>query len=426
MCASKATDSARIAELEQQLINREKEISILKETSDAAAHQLDLDSLLQLIAERASRIINAETILIPVLNKEFTQYTYRAGFGKNVDEIVGETLSLDIGVCGWVWRHKRAWWQGVLDDLGDEERNKWEKEAGTLVLVPLIGKQYFLGGIAAVNKLDGCDFNKNDLDILSMFASQVTAGVENAYLYKELQSLNADLEQRVKERTAVLESTNRELESFSYSVSHDLRAPLRSIEGFSRALLEDCVDQLDETGMDYLHRILNASHRMDDLIQDLLRLSRMNQLPLIKGPVDLSELARSVINNLTEAGYQKAVDIQIEPNLKVVGDRQLLAIVLDNLLGNALKYSRDSEQVVIKLGYTVIDDKDVYFVRDNGVGFDMKYAGKLFGAFQRLHGNEFEGTGIGLATVQRIIHRHGGKIWAESEEGKGATFYFYV
>ena len=198
----------RIAELEQQLKGREVELNILKETSDAAAHQLNLDKLLQLVAERARKLIGAETVLIPVLDRDCNEYTYRAGCGKTADEIVGETLPLEMGICGWVWRHNKPWWRGVLDELEEHERNQWEDQAGTVILVPLVGKQHFLGGIAGINKIGGGEFSEWDLDLLTLFASHVTAGIENAYLYSQLQVINSELERRVLERTAELESIN--------------------------------------------------------------------------------------------------------------------------------------------------------------------------------------------------------------------------
>jgi len=424
MPQNEMTAQRRIEELEQRLREREAELSILKETSDAAAHQLNLDKLLQLIAERAHKLLQAETILINVLNRECTHYTYRAGFGEHAAEIVGETLPLEFGVCGWVWRHKKPWWRGVLDELEEHERNRWEKEAGTIILVPLIGKEHFLGGIAGINKIGGEDFNKQDLDLLSLFATQVTAAVENAFLYEQLQDLNASLESRVSMRTAELEATNRELESFCYSVSHDLRAPLRAIDGFSEALMEDYSDSLDESGKGYIERVRAASQRMGELIDDLLKLSRVNRAPLSQRQVDLSALAESVIQHIRETDGRENVDITIAPDLTTWGDRNLLNIVLDNLLGNAWKYTKLTRDARIEFGSMKQNGQTVFYVKDNGAGFDMAYADKLFTPFQRLHGHDFEGSGIGLATVQRIVHRHAGRVWADSKVGQGAVFYF--
>ena len=180
-------DDGRLQELEDALCLREHEICLLKETADAITSQRNLGRLLQLVAERARDLIQAETILIPTLNKECTEYTYRAGAGQGADEIVGESLPLEFGVCGWIWRHRKPWWEGVLDELSDEERNRWEKEVGTIIMMPLIGKEHFLGGIAGLNKIGGKNFDKRDLDLLSMFANQVAIAVENATAFEDLE-----------------------------------------------------------------------------------------------------------------------------------------------------------------------------------------------------------------------------------------------
>lgn len=247
--------------------------------------------------------------------------------------------------------------------------------------------------------------------------------------------MKADLEQRVIERTIELQAVNRELEAFSYSVSHDLRAPLRAIDGFSQAVLEDYADRLDDQGKDYLNRVRAATQRMGHLIDDMLTLSRVTRVEMQRGTVDLSALAADVFAELQKSEPERKVDWRIEPGLIAEGDAQLLRVALVNLLGNAWKFTGKTANAKIEFGAMrdaaipntqgAPDSAPSFFVRDNGAGFDMTYAGKLFGAFQRLHlTSEFPGTGIGLATVQRIIHRHGGRVWAEGAVGKGATFYF--
>jgi len=240
--------------------------------------------------------------------------------------------------------------------------------------------------------------------------------------------LAAELAQRVSdvtERTAQVEAANRELEAFSYSVSHDLRSPLRAIDGFSQALLEDCAPQLDVAGRGYLVRVREATQRMGELIDGLLSLSRLTRSELHVTSVDLSALARELVDALQRSDPTRRVTFVIAPQLEAVADAGLLRVVLDNLLSNAWKYTSHQERAHIELGRAAAAGSLAYFVRDDGVGFDMAYAGKLFGAFQRLHTtDEFPGSGIGLATVQRIIHRHGGRVWAEAAVGRGATFYF--
>ena len=241
---------------------------------------------------------------------------------------------------------------------------------------------------------------------------------------QEIRSLNAELEERVHQRTAELEVANRELESFSYLVSHDLRAPLRSIHGFSEALLEDCGAVLSEQGKHFLGRIQRASQRMGQLIDDLLKLSHVTRSQMVRRPVDLTALANDVIRDLQSAEPGRRVEVSIEQGLVAHGDARLLRVLLDNLLGNAWKFTSKMPVARIELRRKP-GSPDVFQVKDNGAGFDMNYAQNLFGAFQRQHAaTEFPGTGIGLATVQRIVRRHGGRIWAESAVSEGARFLF--
>ncbi len=246
-------------------------------------------------------------------------------------------------------------------------------------------------------------------------------------LHEDLQRYAGKLEQRVTDRTAQLEAANKELESFSYSVSHDLRAPLRHMDGFSGALLEDYGDKLDDTGRGYLTQVREASREMARLIDDLLELARVTRAEMIPGTVDLSKMARSIVADLTKTDPRRSVVVNIKEGLTVRGDKGLLNIMLTNLLGNAWKFTSKTKKAEITFDSELSEGKTVYFVSDNGAGFDMKFSDKLFGAFQRLHGShEFEGTGIGLATVQRVINRHGGRVWAEGAVDVGATFYFML
>jgi signal transduction histidine kinase len=240
-----------------------------------------------------------------------------------------------------------------------------------------------------------------------------------------LDILNATLEQRVAQRTQQLELSNKELESFSYSVSHDLRTPLRAIEGFSSALLRSYAERLDDRGRDYLQRVRAATKRMGNLIDDLLNLARTMRAEIRRSNVDLSEMAANVAKEIADTHPDWPLQFTIQPGLVASVDPQLMRAALENLLGNAAKFSSKKPQPRVEFSSAVQDDQTVYVVRDNGVGFDMSYAHKLFGAFQRLHAaHEFEGTGIGLANVQRIVQRHGGSIWVEAQPGRGASFFF--
>ena len=241
----------------------------------------------------------------------------------------------------------------------------------------------------------------------------------------QIRRLTAGLEQRVKDRTAQLEAVNRELEAFSYSVSHDLRAPLRSLKGFSTILMEEYAGKLDEQGLTYLVRIQEASQRMSQLIDDMLSLARITRQDVNLSRVDLSLLAHQVARELQDQSPDRQVEFEISPDLVVRADYNLMKIALQNLLGNALKFTGKRERAHITFGMVDQPGARVYFVRDNGAGFNMTYADKLFTPFQRLHGvTEYPGTGIGLSIVQRIMARHGGRIWPEAAVDQGATFYF--
>ncbi|MCK9532460.1 MAG: PAS domain S-box protein [Gammaproteobacteria bacterium] len=237
---------------------------------------------------------------------------------------------------------------------------------------------------------------------------------------REIRQLNEHLARHVERLT----SLNRDLESFSYTVSHDLRAPLRSIDGFSALLVEDYADKLDEQGCDWLQRIHLAATRMSDLIDGLLRLSRITRADLVREPVDLSALATSIAETLRASAPARAVTFHIAPDLHCQADRAMATVLLENLLGNAWKFTAACARAQIHVARARTKGREVFVVSDNGAGFDMRYAGKLFKPFERLHGRDYPGTGIGLATVQRIVQRHGGEIWVESKEGEGTRFYF--
>lgn len=242
---------------------------------------------------------------------------------------------------------------------------------------------------------------------------------------EEVRRLNAELEARVQERTGQLEAAIRELEAFSYSVSHDLRAPLRAIDGFSRIVWEEYANQLDAEGREYLRLVRENTRQMGQLIDDLLAFSRLNRQAIQPQPLDMDSVVQHALAGFASEIERRAVNVALAPLAPCAGDAAMLRLVWVNLIANALKYTRHQPHVEISIGSRQEGQELIYFIRDNGIGFDMRYAHKLFGVFQRLHrAEEYEGNGVGLATVQRVIHRHGGRVWGESSPGQGAKFAF--
>ncbi len=241
---------------------------------------------------------------------------------------------------------------------------------------------------------------------------------------EQMLRLNTELERRVQERTEQLQAANKEMEAFAYSVSHDLRAPLRAVRGFTDVLTEQYGEKLDQRGRDFLRRVSDASFQMDRLVDDLLKLSRVSRSEIRNSPVDLSPIAEEIIDGLRKEEPTRTVEVKITSPLRTSGDERLMRLVLDNLLRNAWKFTSKKPHALIEFGQTA-DPQPAFFIRDNGAGFDMAYASRLFGVFQRLHSpSDFPGSGVGLAIVQRVVNRHGGRVWAEGSLNAGATFYF--
>ncbi len=327
--------------------------------------------------------------------------------------------------------------------IPDAPENALEKHLGTLmeVYTPIIFEgsteplgafeiyQYYGPTAGRINHMRTWIFLSIGVGFLLLYGGLVSIFWRNwstiVRQRSQLQSFNTDLEEQIQQRTAALQAANNEMEAFSYSVSHDLRAPLRAIDGFSLALLEDHAEQLDDEGKDYLYRVRLNSQRMSELIDDLLQLSRGTRNKMRHETVDLSALAQSISTGLQQRDPQREATAAITEGLTTMGDPGLLRTMMENLMGNAWKYTRNRPNARIEFGSIQQDGTRAYFLRDDGTGFDMTYVDKLFRPFQRLHtADEFEGTGIGLAIVQRIVHRHGGIAWAESQQGHGATFYF--
>ena len=330
----------------------------------------------------------------------------------------GSRFPMSACISGWVMMNRQ---HAVIPDIYADSRIPGDAYRPTfvqsLVMVPIRTESPIgaIGNYWATPHLA----TEEEVRVLQALADSTSIAIENVMLY-------SSLDDTVRARTAELEAANRDLESFSYSVSHDLRAPLRAIEGFSQLLFTDYAKKLDGTALNYLHRILGSTRRMGQLIEDLLNLAGLGRVPLHRGPVDLSAIAREVFNELNISSPRTKLKLLIEGHITGEGDPGLLRIALQNLLSNAWKYSSKRLEARIEFGCTMgARGERIYHVRDNGAGFDPQYADRLFGVFQRLHAeSEFPGTGVGLATVQRIIHRHGGRVWAESAVDQGATFYF--
>jgi signal transduction histidine kinase len=324
-----------------------------------------------------------------------------------IHERIGLPMKLYLGMYSY---YLRAVANRVLTALGDEPERARETFLSLLKLT-------FLDMGLAIDTY----MQQREHTIHEQQEALRAEALARAALLEEIQRKNAALETANRHLVAV----NHELEAFSYSVSHDLRAPLRSIAGFSQMMFEDYGERLDEQGKEYLTELIDTSHDMARLIDAMLRLSRVTRAEMRWEEVDLSSLARLIAGALAKTEPEREVTVAVAEGLIVEGDERLLHCALENLLGNAWKFTRRTGSASIELGTAIHEGQRAYVVRDNGAGFDMAYGQHLFGAFQRLHSaREFEGTGIGLATVRRIIHRHGGKVWAEGRVGHGAAFYF--
>jgi hypothetical protein len=330
----------------------------------------------------------------------------------------GSRFPMSACISGWVMLNRQP---VVIEDVFADARIPAEVYRATfvksLVMVPIRTESPIgaIGNYWATPHLA----TEEEVRVLQALADSTSIAIENVMLYTHLDAA-------VQARTAELEAANRDLESFSYSVSHDLRAPLRAIEGFSQLLFTEHANTLGGTGMNYLHRILGSTKRMGQLIEDLLNLASLGRVPMRRRAVDLSAMAREIFDELLATSPRTQVKLRIEGQMSADGDPGLIQIALQNLFSNAWKYTSKRVEARIEFGCTTsAAGERVYHVRDNGAGFDPQYASRLFGVFQRLHAeSEFPGTGAGLATVQRVIHRHGGRIWADSAVDQGATFYF--
>jgi len=383
------------------------------------------DTFFQQLVSQLAKVFDADSVFIGLVdeNKMDTVETLvvyaHGGIAGNMSYPLANTP------CANVIKQETCTYPNNVQELFPDDQLLVDMNAQSYIGTPLFNSKGAPIGLIVVIDSKPLKHIEQVTEILQIFSARATAELERSQAQQQLQKHRDHLEELVIERTTALEAANKELESFSYSVSHDLRAPLRAIDGFSLAVLEDNADRLNAESRDNLERVRRGAQRMSVLIDDMLQLSRVTLHEIRREKVQLSVIATEVLGGLEESDPDRKVEQTIASEINVEGDSHLLKIVLDNLLGNAWKYTGKTVNPKIEFGVTQKDGEVVYFVKDNGVGFDMQYAGKLFGAFQRLHLEEdFPGSGIGLATVQRILHRHGGHIWVEAEEGKGATFYF--
>ncbi len=401
------------------------ELALLKEVSSAIVSELDLQRVLELVVRKARELIDAETVLVPRISEDCQEYHYVAAAGKNAEAIINTRFPIRTGMCGWVLTHESPLLYGEDFPFALDESTHWEKGQTSALLVPLFGKTQIIGGLSALGKNGGGSFTQKDMDLITLFANQVSIAIENASLVQELQKTLDSLEQRVEERTAELSDINRELEFFCHSASHDLRSPLRGIDGYSHILLEDYRDVLDESAKRYLRRIRAGGQQMGEIIDALLHLSKVVRKPLKHERINLSAMVDSIVRDYRADAPEREISVEIAPGLKCHGDPDLIRIALNNLIGNAWKYTNKCKRPVIEFGSKMEGGYTVFSVRDNGCGFDMEFKHKLFEPFQRLQTEgDYEGTGVGLAIVQRIFNRHGGHVCATSEPGRGATFSF--
>ncbi len=419
-------DITQIDEAEKEVRKRNSEIEALHELSKEVSASISLKDRIHAIIEKISKPVESDiTLLFLKENERLNLHGSGPDNTKYKHEItnvhkVGECLC---GIAAEVG--KPVYSTNILTDF----RCTFEecKKAGlrSFASIPFLDEGKVIG-VIGIGSVAEKDFS-NSSGFLETAAKEIALALKNAQLFEEISELNNHLEKRVEDRTLQLELANKEIESFSYSVSHDLRAPIRAIEGWSEALSEEYSEKFDDNGKKYLTRIRSETERMSKLIEDLLRLAKITRTEIHPTEVNLSELVTNIFSRNANLESKEKISLRAKTNVKAKGDIRLLEVALTNLIENSIKFSSKTPNAYIEFGETDIfhSDKKVFYIRDNGAGFDMNYAEKLFSPFQRMHkATDFPGTGIGLSIVQRIINKHNGSIWAESKPESGATFYF--
>ncbi|GAB4440122.1 MAG: hypothetical protein Kow00120_08160 [Anaerolineae bacterium] len=391
---------------------------------------LDLDQVYDSFVQELTGMVPVDRTSIVMLDEAGAQWQVARQWTRYQPEIqAGEWRPVAGSVIEWLATHRAPLVEREVGEAGDWPETALLRKEGvrSRALLPFIVQGQVIG-VLTVGSRQPAAYAEDELPILTAIADQLALAVQNARLFAQVQRHAAELEERVRDRTAQLEAANKELESFAYTVSHDLRAPLRAIDGFSRILIEEHGPQLHEEAQHYLQRVRENAQRMGDLIDHLLAFSRLGRQPVEKQWVEPGALAREVVDDLRAQDPTRDITVTVGALPRCRADPALLRQVFANLLENAFKFTATRAAAVVEVGAYVdgdAPDQHVYFVRDNGVGFDMQYADKIFGVFQRLHrAEDFGGTGVGLASVQRIVHRHGGRIWVEAKVNEGATFFF--
>ena len=402
---------------------------ILREANESLSRTLELDDVLQNLLQYLSRLVPYDSANVMLLEDDFQcRVVALRGYERWTDINATRGITFDLSTTPVINEVVATQKSSLIANTYD--RPDWIRPAGAEHVINWLGIPIVAGrqviGLYSVDKVEPGFFTEEHRHLAEGLAGQAAVAIQNARLHDQIKRANVELEQRVLERTAQLEAANKELEAFAYSVSHDLRAPLRHIDGFLEMLQKRTKTSLDDQSQHYMEVISDAAKKMGTLIDDLLSFSRMGRNEMFKSQVDLDELVQDVIQEFKPEAEGRNIEWQTTPLPWIAGDQAMLRIVLVNLISNALKFTRPRKIAQIEIGCERKDETEVViFVRDNGVGFDMNYADKLFGVFQRLHRQEdFEGTGIGLANVHRIISRHGGRTWADGQIDHGATFYF--
>ena len=398
---------------QEALVEQARTLSTINRAASSLSAELDLHRLIQAVTRAGRELCRSQfgAFFYDQPNDESRNYVLVCSDGQ-LPEGFDESYAL---------RN----YPEVFGTVAGTEPAERDGLVGSYLAVPIVPRSGKAIGVLFLGDERRGVLTEQLQQVMTAIASHAATAIDNALLYEEARHLNETLEEKVAQRTADLNELNHELETFNYSVAHDLRGSLRGIDGFSNLILEEAGNEMSQSVVGYFERIRAAAQRMGQLLDNLLELSALMRVQVRRKKVDLGGLARIILDELRQLEPERNVEVVISDCPPASGDPGLMRMAMENLIGNAWKFSRDRSPGRIEVGCESTDEERIYFVRDNGVGFDMRYEEKLFEPFQRLHAPEtFEGTGIGLANVKRIIDKHGGRIWATSEPGKGATFYF--